>query len=53
MGYLSAWALRHFPERPERNAFYEKLGRELTPARETAFHQLNTKLGPDEVLALI
>jgi len=33
-GYLSPWALEHFSSVAEKNDYFEKLGRELTPDRE-------------------
>jgi len=33
-GYLSPWALQHFPSVAAKNDYFEKLGRELTPDRE-------------------
>ena len=33
-GYLSPWALQHFPSVAEKNDYFEQLGRELTPDRE-------------------
>ena len=33
-GYLSPWALQHFPSVAEKNDYFEKLGRELSPDRE-------------------
>ncbi|NLE44769.1 MAG: hypothetical protein GX620_08610 [Chloroflexi bacterium] len=33
LGYQSAWAARHLPSRPERNAFYVSVGRGVPPDR--------------------
>ena len=34
LGYLSPWAARAFPTLPAKNEFFERLGRELAPAKE-------------------
>lgn len=35
LGYQSQWAQAHLPGRRERNAFYERIGREVPPGRES------------------
>lgn len=47
-GYLSAWSLKRLPRLEDRNAFFEQLGRCVTPATESTLSGADT---PDEVLA--
>jgi hypothetical protein len=54
-GWGSDWARAHLPSRPERNAFYEKVGR-LTPPGwrgEALLAALRADMTPAEVLARI
>ncbi|MBN1246209.1 MAG: hypothetical protein JXC32_01060 [Anaerolineae bacterium] len=52
LGYQSAWAVGHFPDRRERNAFYTQVGRALPPgtATLTRLRDLGTGPDPDDVL---
>jgi hypothetical protein len=52
-GYLSPWAMKHFPEVPARNAFFEKLGCELDPAREDSLRGMAFETAPAGILAKI
>jgi len=38
-GYCSAWAAKRFPGRKERNAFFEELGRRISPGGEDEIEQ--------------
>lgn len=49
LGYVSAWADQHFPRRADRNAFYDTVGRRLTPATEGKLAGLAEGLTPDEI----
>ncbi|MDW7979756.1 MAG: hypothetical protein RMH97_04235 [Verrucomicrobiales bacterium] len=52
-GYLSAWARRNFDSVAAKNAFYERVGRELSPAREGVLANLPPETTPDSILARI
>jgi hypothetical protein len=52
LGYLSAWAGNAFASTAAKNDFFEKVGRELQPAREDRLRGL-TAAAPAEILALI
>lgn len=49
LGFLSDWAKGYFPDRRERNAFYQAVGCRLPPgrARSLAF---NAQMTPDQIL---
>ena len=53
LGYLSPWAKKTFSEVAAKNAFFERLGRDLQPAREDRLHGLTAKATPDQILAQI
>jgi hypothetical protein len=40
LGYLSDWAKKKFATIPAKNDFFEKLGRQLQPAKEDCLHNL-------------
>jgi len=50
LGYTSAWARRHFPDRKLRNEFYEKVGRALEPSREGELAGLDEATTPGALL---
>jgi len=50
-GYLSAWAQANYPRAADRNAFFEQVGKALTPAREGALAALPPDAAPAQVLA--
>ncbi len=50
LGYLSTWAKRHFPSVKAKNEFFEKLGRELQPAKEDQLRGLPPGVTPDKIL---
>ena len=52
LGYQSEWARTHFPARRERNAFYTRAGRLVTPGRPgmTRLKSLSPELTPAELL---
>ena len=52
-GYLSPWAKRNYPHVPDRNAFYEQVGKALMPAREGALDALPSDATPAQVLAAV
>lgn len=52
MGALSLWALEHFPDRKDRNAFYRQVGETCRPEAETALN-INPNLSPDDVLGVL
>lgn len=49
LGFQSAWAKQHLPSRPERAAFYTRIGRRLPPGPAGALG-LNPDLAPDDIL---
>ena len=51
LGYLSAWAKRNFPSVKAKNEFFEKLGRELQPAKEDKLRGLPPDVAPEQILA--
>ena len=53
LGYLSTWAKKAFPTVSAKNEFYERLGRELQPAREDQLGRLTAQATPDQILASI
>jgi hypothetical protein len=54
-GYQSAWAKAMLPQRRERNAFYEQVGRAFLPGRrnDTRWEKLSAEWSPAEVLRQI
>ena len=53
LGYLSAWAKKHFAAPVAKNDFYEMLGRELQPALENRLRGLTAEATPAQILAKI
>jgi hypothetical protein len=53
LGYLSAWARRTFPSVKAKNEFFERLGRELQPAKEEQLRGLPPDVTPEIILARI
>ena len=53
LGYLSAWAKKHFASPAAKNNFYEQLGRELQPAMENRLSGLTLEATPAQILAKI
>ena len=53
LGYLSPWANKTFADVAGKNTFFERLGRDLQPAREDRLHGLTAKATPDQILAQI
>ncbi len=53
LGYLSAWAAQKLARREDRNAFYEELGRRLTPAAEDRLAGLDAAAEPDGILRTV
>ena len=51
MGYLSPWARKTFASTAEKNAFFERLGRELHPSSEEKLGDLTPETVPEEILA--
>ena len=49
-GYLSPWAVQNYPRAADRNAFFEQVGKALTPAREGALAALPPDAAPAQVL---
>jgi hypothetical protein len=50
LGFQSAWAAAHLPDRRARNAFYTQVGKRLPPGRAAAL-ALNDQLTPNDILA--
>ena len=53
LGYLSAWAKRNFLFVKAKNEFFQKLGRELVPAKEDKLRGLPPDVTPEKILAAI
>jgi hypothetical protein len=55
MGYQSAWAQRHLVGRPERNAFYTRIGRSVSPGLPglTLLQAIGEEMPPDTVVATL
>ncbi len=53
LGYLSPWAASSFPTVPAKNEFFEKLGRQLEPAKENQLRGLTAAVAPGHILARI
>lgn len=53
MGYLSHWAAGTFTSTAAKNDFFERLGRELTPAKEDQLRGLTATVAPSHILAKI
>ncbi len=51
LGYTSGWAKKHFPQRGERNTFYETVGRALKPSRTEALAEVGSDPAPETILA--
>ena len=51
MGYLSSWAGKSFATTAAKNAFFEKLGRELRPESEDKLRNLTASAEPEQILA--
>jgi len=52
-GYLSAWAVSHFPDRKSRNMFFAHAGRDLQPSRQSLLMECRDDARPDDVLRKI
>jgi hypothetical protein len=53
LGYLSDWAKRSFANAAGRNDFFEKLGRDLQPAKEDRLRGLPSGVTPADIFARI
>ncbi len=53
LGYLSGWAKKNFNSAKAKNDFFEKLGRELQPAKEDRLRGLPADVTPEKILAAI
>ncbi|MBN1816925.1 MAG: hypothetical protein JW828_06165, partial [Sedimentisphaerales bacterium] len=52
LGYTSDWAKKLFPDRGERNRFYETVGREIKPAQEHRLAAVGADIHPDALFKL-
>ncbi|MBN1846069.1 MAG: hypothetical protein JW810_10330 [Sedimentisphaerales bacterium] len=50
LGYTSDWARSHFPERRERNRYFEQVGRLIPPGREQRLEAFDADSLPGEIL---
>ena len=50
LGYTSEWARQQLPDRADRNAFFEELGKSMQPDQETNLAGLGAAATPEEVL---
>jgi hypothetical protein len=55
LGYLSPWAVAHFPTRRDRNAFYQGVGAALPPGNpgKALLQQLSQNPDPNDIRALL
>jgi len=53
LGYTSPWATRNFPDRADRNDFFEQVGRSLVPSGQEALAGLGDEVTPAEVESAI
>ena len=52
LGYQSAWVKQHLPSRKQKNAFFTRIGRLVSPGKAgmARLKSLDAALGPDEML---
>ena len=53
LGYLSDWAKKSFSKTTAKNDFFEKLGRQLQPAKEDCLRGLPSDVTPEAIFAKI
>ena len=53
LGYTSEWAERMFADRAERNKFFERVGEELRPGRESLLDGIGPDASPGSILSAI
>jgi hypothetical protein len=53
LGYTSDWAQRHFPTTEVRNAFFEEVGRRMSPTQEARLAHLTADVTPEAILSRI
>jgi hypothetical protein len=53
LGYLSGWAKNNFKSAKAKNDFFEKLGRDLQPAKEVKLQDLSADVTPEEIFVKI
>jgi hypothetical protein len=53
LGLLSAWAAKTFSTLPARNEFFERLGRDLEPAKEDRLRGLTAAVAPGDIVGRI
>jgi hypothetical protein len=53
LGYLSDWAKKSFASTAAKNDFFEKLGRQLQPAKEDSLRGLPSDVTPETIFARI
>jgi hypothetical protein len=50
-GYLSEWAAAMFESPRDKNRFFERVGRDIAPAREEEMRDLPPDASPEQILA--
>ena len=53
LGYMSEWAKTYFPNRAERNSFFEEIGKRVRPENAELLNQFDEKTTPDRILNTI
>ena len=49
-GYTGKWAENNFTSKTDKNKFFERLGRRLSPEKESVLSELNEKCSADDIL---
>jgi hypothetical protein len=55
LGYMSNWAVKHFPTRAQRNDFYTKIGKLAAPGKTTItkLQGLTSSASPEEIIGCL
>ena len=50
LGYTGNWALRNFPDNAARNHFFEKIGKNLPPEKQSCLNDFNEETKPEKII---
>ena len=53
LGYMSKWTKTYFPNRAQRNSFFEEIGKRVDPQNAEQLQQFDEKTTPDRILDTI
>lgn len=53
IGYCSEWARKHFPQRKQRNIFFEEVGTSLAPMQEEQLSRFDENAKPQDILKIV